>query len=189
MSLIFNFKHFFTHEYPNSSIEELEEFIQEANEDIDFLLQREKIFHCECHVSRDYILTKEQEDGGFLVEFSELSFDSMCSTCEESTKTPSLSPVDEYHPLLMLEVVNYTRRLFEVARYCKQQKYYELSDEDLQQKMKDAYDYSRYLRSSEKCFDSGLPDGFLDHVEKNTYELEALEFEIKARNIRVADFT
>lgn len=185
MSLTFNLKDLFTREYPNSSIEELEEFIAEAENDIEFLLEREKSFACSCHLSSHDILFQEYTDGRFRVEFSGLPFDYVCPTCDASINSNSASPIEDYHPRLMLELVNYTKRLFELAMYCKEQKYHELSNEHLEEKIKNTHDYSRYLRRCERhCDWDEVPPGFTDEQEKNTKEIEALEFEMKSRTLR-----
>ena len=182
MSLTVNFKHFYT-SYPELSIEELEDSLQQIKEDLTLLNKRSERFDCECKAFVVPIDTSEHADGRFKVELSKYHANQLCDSCSGSLDSligAGKPDAQHLHPRLYTFIQNHHIDLLEFAIDVKKRKFVELTNEELYQKIEDSYKHSRYLRRAESNFDS-IPEGLGNQVYDNEKEMDALEFERQAR--------
>ena len=189
MSLTVNFKNIYT-SYPQLSVEELEDSLQRIKEDLTLLNQRSERFDCECKAFVVPVDTHEYTDGRFNVKLCNYPLNELCDSC--STSLHSLigagkSDAQHLHPRLYAFIQYHYMDLLEFAMYAKKRNFVELTNEELYQKIDDSYEYSRYLRRAESRFDwqeEPTPPGLREQVYTTDKDMEALEFERKARITR-----
>lgn len=192
MSLITDFKYIFTESYPSSSPEELQLQLESLQNDMKYIVQRKNHLHCTCKQEEEttHISVLEHKDGRCKVRFQNILLEDMCERCQKTLADfPSyligagISPLDHWHPRLLLETAQYQEGLLQKAIFCKQKNYIELSNDELKYLAIDTEEEGRYLRRQERKL-SPVPEGLLDAIDTNEEEIRALEFETKSRALR-----
>lgn len=192
MSLTINFNYIYTQMYPTHSVEDMEDLLKDLHNDMNYIRMRCNNSSCRCEMEHYPVTTKQTKEGKFTVSF-QISHHKLCSHCQKSLepfpehyKGAGMSVIDHWHPRLLLIAAGHQEELMKKAIFCKQQKYAELSNEELQKLVKDTYDYSRYLERSETNFqwnDREVPSGLLDAISDIEKEMEALDFEVLSREL------
>jgi 5-methylcytosine-specific restriction endonuclease McrA len=192
MSLLFKLQSFFQDEYPSLSLEGLQQNLESTSRDkqsIEFRIQYSK---CTCAHDGALIHRDETPDGNLRIYFSPSTTPS-CSYCQQCfAPFPShwigagYSEMDHYHPRLLLNKVEYIIELLEKAIFCKQKQYDSLTNEELRELANETYAYRRYLEKAQTGFhwnDENTPSGLLDEINETEKDIEAIEFEFKARKL------
>ncbi len=192
MSLTWDFKTFFTEQYPSWTFESLHKVLEENKKHKSYVESRLKDFICSCLPDDCLVLQHEATNGDLTTKFPHL-IRPFCSSCQKCfTPYPShwkgagYSIYDHHHPLLLLSMIEYTLEQLEKAILCKEKQYDILTNDELQQVVEDTYAYSRTLRRTETDFlarSEGFPEGFANTMESNKKEMEALDFELKSRKL------
>ena len=180
-------------EYPSLSLEQLQKAYEIKKNDISYIQFRLERFNCSCLPEDPLILLHETDDGSLTAQFPRLSRPS-CSSCEKCfAPFPShlvgagYSWIDHYHPYLLLKMAEHAHECLEKAIFCKKEQYDLLTNEKLEELLKETFIYSRYLDKTQTDFlwsNEDSPEGLGSEMNTTEKEIEALEFEIKSRRLR-----